>query len=297
MSHNPRINSDSFYVNGVNIPTAYFQALDTAQFKSINGDFGGTWNPGSAPLTIAGSGMWCTGAWTLNGARDAVTPSGSGVRFVHGDNDYFVLKSGHTGSSRGIVTPIGAHFVDVSGAILQTTSTITPPGKVLYNGLGNLGSSNVIGAQTYALNGGARFIVPIRVHHGSVISQAQLFFNVGQSHSGVPTSLPRMRLYQVDGAGNVTPATGNTAFDASGFLAFDSLVARPGTGAAWYNSGNVQSIVYSCGWGAPLSGVTDTSTYSYFLDVIDEFGTNALSGNNFHSLLCTFQVITDMRFQ
>lgn len=55
MAHNSLIHAGG-WLPGYVVTTADFVALDTAQFKSINGDDGGTWAP-AAVVTIGGAGL------------------------------------------------------------------------------------------------------------------------------------------------------------------------------------------------------------------------------------------------
>ncbi len=86
MTHNARILGDVAYVNGSPIPASYFQALDAAQTKAINGDAGGDWTPLS-PFGVGGAGMWFCGPSTLSGGASVLNVPNSGARIVHNADD------------------------------------------------------------------------------------------------------------------------------------------------------------------------------------------------------------------
>jgi hypothetical protein len=73
MAHNTRIRADlaggvNPWVLGSSALQAELQAFDDAQFKSLNGDGGGTWNPVAA-LTFGGAGLKLTGSATIADCR------------------------------------------------------------------------------------------------------------------------------------------------------------------------------------------------------------------------------------
>jgi len=100
MPASARIFPDTFYVNGVPIPSSYFQALDTAQSKALNGDAGGAYVP-RTQIQIGGAGLYFESTLTLQNQAQIATPSGSGLRVRLVDS----VPQG--GFSRTIVTSFG----------------------------------------------------------------------------------------------------------------------------------------------------------------------------------------------
>jgi hypothetical protein len=278
-----RIFPDSAYVQGLPIngdltgvaAQTYMRSLDQAQANAVNGDAGGTWNP-STFITIAGAGMWCCGPWIIGAAAGdniVATPS---VAITHGDGDYDQLQAGNGNQSQSIVTAFG-DGADVSGGA----------GLMLYSWLPAGMQANGYAAATNAAPVGVpRAILPLRVHDGATFASATITFSVKQSHSGVPASLPMFRVYRVDVLGNVT-ALFTTGTIAGGYVQF----AAPGSGAAWYNSGNPQTLLLTC----DASITVDRTKYAYFAEVIDENGANALGGNQYLAVKCAFTGIPDLR--
>lgn len=275
---NARFLQDSQYVNGSPLPATWWQELDTAQEQAIDGSAGGTWAP-SAQLVIAGAGMWFCGPTTHATASGVETTNGSGKRVTHGDNDWIGMYSV---PDRASITAC-AQGRDASYGLGSSTPRMAF--EVSASGLINPSSNT-----NYA--GGARFVLPLDVHHGAEALVVVLSFTVSV-HSGVPTNLPAMRVVQVDGAGNVTLLNQTVVAASSNYVGngFLTVASRPGSGSAWHDGGAVQSITYPMG-----DTVIDTTQYCYFVEVLDESGSNCVSGNEYLSALATFAV-SDMRPQ
>lgn len=102
---------------------------------------------------------------------------------------------------------------------------------------------------------------------GSTLTAIDIYFAVGQAHSGVPAVMPSFSLYA-------------KGLDASTIILLASgSVPSPATGAAWYNSGNQQTYTLIV-----PSVVVDRTSGSYFVQAIDESGLNALNLNIFRTL-------------
>jgi hypothetical protein len=147
--------SDQTYVDGAPLDQAWWRAMDTAQSKSLDADYGGTWNP-SNPIVIGGAGMWWCGQVALNGGSSLQTPLGSGVRIVHADNDTPLLKAGHTGATRTIITDcaISANAgVDVSTAATRKVVPLRVHGNATFaQATFKLSGSTVPWLRVYALS-------------------------------------------------------------------------------------------------------------------------------------------------
>lgn len=112
---------------------------------------------------------------------------------------------------------------------------------------------------------------------GSTLTAIDIFFAVGTSHAAPPAVMPSFALF------------------AKGFNAVDVLeiasgsVPNPGTGAAWFNSGNVQSYTLLV-----PSYVINRSAENYYVQVVDESGAGAATGNIYQSLRLNYTA-SDMR--
>lgn len=266
-----RLQPDNFYRNGSTaLRQAWWLALDTAQAKLLNGDDGGTYAP-SGLVTVGGAGIWFSADCTLTSGATAVNALGSGARFVHADNDFNGLAVGHTYGARFLHVS-GGRFIDVSGGTA----------RFAYDNGGDRAQ-----AQTPGCHG----LWELRVHNGATFYEVVVTFKVGSDHSSnwPVGSLPRMRVFAVDGDGTMTilKTTGGAA--AGGWM----QIATPASAAAWYASGNAQTFTYLLDAGT----IVDTSRCTYFAEVIDESGTNAMANNAYHTFASYFQAIADMRFQ
>lgn len=278
MSHNQRIYPDTVYVNGSPIPSVYFQGLDTAQFKSLNGDQGGTWNP-AAPIQIGGAGLWLAPSlpWQLNAGSQVLCTAGT-APLVHGTNDWIVLLNGHAASTQFLITSC-SEGVDASAG--NTTA-----GVPRFNFSASAPHGVVVAYQP-----GGRLVVPLRVHDGATFASCAFYFAVGQAHAGVPLNLPMFRVFKVDTLGNVTYLSSSTTqagWSGNGFVQFNPT---PATGALWYNTGNVQNFTYTL----DANVVVDLSKYTYYAEIADEQGTNALSGNFYLDVQAFFSPVPDLR--
>lgn len=294
MAHNTRIFPDVIYVNGAPIPSSYFQALDTAQSKAVNGDAGGSWVPASA-INIGGAGLWFGARWSLSGGAQIRTPFdfGFGSRFTHGSDDWFQLESGHLHNSRNRVTPLG---IAVDASMMATTTALGPVPILSFMARASYGAFQ--DGQRCA-NYGARIIAPLAVHHLATFASCTLYMQVSVAHSGsasAPSSLPMMRVMAVDALGNVTILNTNAA--SAGWVGAGFVQYPPqASGNFWYNGGLAQSLVYTIDAGT----IVDTTKYSYFIEVIDENGDpstgNCFPGNYFLSAVSLMTSIADLRPQ
>jgi hypothetical protein len=100
-------------------------------------------------------------------------------------------------------------------------------------------------------------------------------FNVGQSHPNVPAILPTLFVFRGVSFNTVvgTALTPDVQLRGAGAVPFPT----PGSGAAYYASGNVQSWDYI----TDQNNIIDTSEYRYYLGIIDESGANSLGLNKY----------------
>lgn len=258
---NPRVQPDRVYVNGVPIPIAYFQGIDSLASQAVNGASGGTWNPTSA-IAINGAGLWIAGDSSLSSGSAILTASGSGARVRLASNDMIGLGSGHTSKTRVVVTGCGG-FLDASAGV-QTAAYAFGVGGAKMSGTGG------------------RMFVPLRTHRVSTFTQAVLTIITVGGHSSIPSSQPKMRIVAVSYNGDVIPL--KTTSD-GGWQQF--AVAAP---VSNYNS-QILSLTYT-----PDAGqIVVDSIFGYVAEIVDEAGTSALSGTEYVSVACTFSSIPDLR--
>lgn len=273
--HGVRINPDGFYVNGAPNPAGYWQALDTAQSGLINGgeaSGGGTWNP-AAQIVIGGAGMWCCGPWTF-AAPYLMALCTSAFPLTFGDSDYALLGTGHAAASRDLVTACNLgldHSGAVNGGIALMMADFASGG----------GAINYAGSPFRA---GGRLLVPLRVHHGATFQNVRFYFTIITGHSAVPSILPFFRAYAVDILGNVTPLNTSTGQVGGGFMSFPT----PSNTTTYQNTGE---FIYPTDAGT----VVDTTRFTYFAEIVDEGGSNAMNGNTWLDIVSEMRLIPDMR--
>jgi hypothetical protein len=299
-----RIFADSFYVNGVPLDQSWWRAIDTAQFQSWNGDLGTSHNP-TVPLTVAGAGMWFTGAVTFSGTYPFGCPFGATTPLILGANDWIKTPPKSRLPLQGLgaaydcsyVAPITAAVFDSQG---QTTSPPSRPSLARFRFMGSLDAvTNIDPGGAGAAQGtfppyytGGRIQCPLRVHHNATLQTVIFNFKIGQSHGGgLPASQPSFRVIKVDTFGNVTPLLTNAT---NGWLPLGAT-----TTGTYYNSGNLQTFTYTCDAGV----VIDITKFTFWAQVTDESDSpdtnstlgNARSGNQYVSVGCSFTNITDFR--
>lgn len=237
MSHFSRAQPDAVWVRGYVTLGVDMRAIDRNTYAAINGDEGGTWSP-SSQIVIAGEGAIAAGPWTMSGASVKVTTSADApITFDNGAaTDYFGLSGAHS----GVAPEVHVDLFEQAG----------------------------LGGALKLLKG-ERFHFLIPVYSGAAkIDYAVVAFKVGEAHANVPASLPRIRVIAVATDGTITPLRARDATtDADGF----QHVGTPASGAAWYNGGAAKAATYTCNVVLPV----DSGTHLYFVEIVEESGTNA----------------------
>lgn len=262
----PRIRSNDAWRNATLLTPAELDALDSKTAQAINGD-GGAYTP-SGPIDIGGAGMMFTGSVVVRGAGARIeTPQGK--RITLGDGDFPLLKAGHTGRTRVLHSPCAA-FVPLDAGLARWVMELSTS------------SPQTIGAP------GGKQLVPLRVHDRSTFVSATFTFVVNGIHAGVPEVLPRFRVFQVDTVGTVTPLKTN------GDNGYVTYAPAPANAAAWQTAlPNNHTFAYACDVGV----VVDKSRYSYFAEIQDESGQNAVIRTYYLDVACAFADIADLRQQ
>lgn len=158
------------------VPTATdWERLDVKQFKSINGDDGGTWAP-TSPIIIGGQGLQLGNSSALwSGLQTSL-----GGRLILGANDFVAVKTGGNPWTRTLTFPL----VNARGATLGTPGTLLQD-----NGLVTLTQSPApLGLQIAGgITGSVYVPVPGRyIHNGGTLTKIKLWCRVRTR----PTSLP-----------------------------------------------------------------------------------------------------------
>lgn len=135
------------------------------------------------------------------------------------------------------------------------------------------------------------------LHMGGTMIALQVNFMVGQSHTGVPATMPTFQVVRYDTIGGGSGTTsqnlfsgGSQSLSSSWSNSVGSWTA-PATGSAWYDGGVTQVVTLTCDQNNVLSG-----RYHYMLLISDEQGSNALSGNIYLTYEPYINNISNMAF-
>lgn len=257
--------------------------IDIKTVAAINGDGGGTYNP-VANLFIAGLGVGVLNEWTVtNSARyeGGLIPA-PGITFGEKSlTDAFLYETGHVDATRTRNRVFDEPFTPNPTDIAIITQFVIDLANV-YRGVARMNKP------------GTRFYAEILPHNRSQFNYVLIWFYVGVPHAEVPKQMPRFRIVRVDSEGNVEPLHGPDAFtDSFGFQPFQT----PAGGITWYNSGNVQSHLYSC----TQNGVVDMANYVYLVEIIEEDGSNSWTdpgdGNIYVGTQISYGLIPTMNHQ
>jgi hypothetical protein len=134
MAHNAYLGGSlAAWAAATSVTPAMFWALDQAQFRSINGDQGGTWAPSSA-ITIGGSGL------TLTTLLTGTTASFSG-------NVTLGTNSGQTITVNGILNASASNFYGYVSLHdgLYVQNSIATDGTLLVGGASTFNGNMVVG--------------------------------------------------------------------------------------------------------------------------------------------------------
>jgi hypothetical protein len=113
---------------------------------------------------------------------------------------------------------------------------------------------------------------------GATITGIVLYFRIIGTHSALPATFPKLTCARLDRTGGVGAVSMNTG-DAGSGLPISAAV----TVGAYENSHNVQSFTYT----VDQNGLIDASIHDVLVEVFDEDGANAQSGN----LYCGFKLL------
>lgn len=229
-------------------------------------------NASGASITAATSGAVIAaelgGQIQVTGPGSLMTTS-SGGRIQLGDNDYPQFSATRT---RTVVQPLEFPVVQTGYTL---TSAIT----------GGLGGIYLTGTAT----GNEQAFYLDKLHDGAGLSQVELAFFVGGSHSSLPLNFPSLAIYRVplvNGQSFTTTVTPQ-ALSTTPTQAFPN----PGSVAA-YQTGTLQMLTYTCNTGNTI----DRTKYSYFAILVDENGSGAVAGTAYFGMILSYVGIADMRF-
>ena len=254
MAHFVRTQPDGVWVLGYRPTYVDIIDLDNKTLKAINGDAGGTWTPSSG-ISVGGAGVQIGGQWDLSSANQTATGQ---ITFGNGSlSDYFLFEGAHPETD-----------VQVLGSCSEVYAEFPEQSRLVVKSVQTNAFAPATAAGVYTLKTGARFACPLRVRSGGSIVQIDFHWLVGQNHANIPATLPRFRAFAVDASGNVFPLKAPASdTDNDGF----QTLPTPASAGAYNNGNAAQEFIYVC----DQNQLVDISKYSYFVEFIDESGTNA----------------------
>jgi hypothetical protein len=185
--------------------------------------------------------------------------------------------------------------VTAGGAVTGTTRTrtvsqalcpILPPSSWA---LGGGGLYIFTALENVSDAGGVGVVCPITaLHNGATLTGVTIFFAVGAAHSGVPSQLPIAVVTRVP----LTPGLGAVPTNQQLSSTGQQSPANPGSGAAWYDSGFVQSWTYMCN----QNNVIATGQYAYLIGIYDESSTNSHFTNVYLGISLAYTGIPNMQW-
>jgi hypothetical protein len=227
----------------------------------IEGGIVGDTFGGIQPITTGGILCAIPSGIEVSEAGGLVTTAAGGFQLGGGTNDYPTFSAART-ISRGMnLAPI---------AVVSPWTN---------SGIGIVG--NGTNAPQYMAISSERLI------QGATLVSVEFFFYVGTSHSSVPASLPTFSIQRGFILGGVS-YTGNFATLASSDTGSGLAFPTPGSGSAWYDSANTQSFTYTCN----QNNTIDTTAYNYFIQLDDEHGSGAASGNTYFAVILNMSTST-----
>lgn len=258
MAHFERELTDAQWHRALSVHEDILKNIDEKTKKAVSGT-GGTYTP-SDPIVLGGAGLELQCGLDLGSAGAQAYPGGTDATdedadFVFGDDDFFRNESDLT------------RTIDDSPFLIFGNFTLQRE-AIAWNSV-----TNAVTPAIRTRRAGAFLRLPLRVPDGCRISGVEVSFKVGQDHTGtgVPAILPAARVVRiaVDGTIEPIPNQTNASHDPDGWV----TIARPVSGAAYYNSGALQTL--TCSYDGVSGPRVDRSTYAYAIEWKDERGTNA----------------------
>jgi len=244
LAHNSYIRAGAVWANASPVTSAEFNLFDVAQFKSINGDDGGSWSPASA-IVLGGSGLNVTGDSVLTKITGSFVTGALTVStgsLVVNDNAVVTINGDMTLGATGTVVYLsGSTSTWNSGAVFACAANATFTGTLTLNTTSNivLGSASVDRLQqgtpyanqtnwlpqTGSSSGtwtnqvvGTAIELPLDLPDGSTLTSVSVYVTAASGHAALPAVMPAFQLRYVARTGGVS-AIGAGAVDSSGTVA------------------------------------------------------------------------------
>lgn len=254
----------------------------------------------------------------LNGSQIAVasggtlaTASGSTVTIADGTSSTIVLAGGSTittktGTTGKIILGDGPADIEISPTVSRSIVTfgsdVFPFVSAGISTVGFIGSAITVSAASVSNNptiafGSFRstvantnatqayyYLLPLRRPHvGATLSSAVMYFIPDTTHGALPGGFPSFGLYRTK----------------KDYSAIAQPLKSSGSGIAQYTTASLPT--YTSGTAVSVTFTPDQNNvidpdYFYFAYIWEEYGANAILGNRYCSIDCTYSAISNMAF-
>lgn len=273
-----RVWTDRNLVRGVLVSGSQMDTLDANSVRILNGVDGET-RVLTGMIEIGGAGVVIAGPSLISQVH-TTTDATHHIEFERGtSDDYFGFADDHDGKHPQVGTPFTEFYAKdtffTTGTSASQFGVQTLDKPPLY-----------MPQEEIEVTEPRRFSVPLNVYNGAPSMGTVILYVTTAVHSAMPKSLPSIRVIAVDSEGNIISLrTPDIVTDENGFLKigiripylFSGFVPR--TVTEWNFGGNVQSFAYICN----VNHVVDVGQYSYFMEIIDESGTDSEFGTRYLS--------------
>lgn len=248
--------------SGGNLTVAAGGNLNVSSGGNINLNSGSFLNATNATTTFNGNLVILEGGLTMttSGTGNFVTIGSGNTLNVHGTHKTDSFPIWNTPQTRQLVE-------STVGGFPLAGSWTAGPQFVFDNGTGGVWTMQIR-----------------RSHQGATLAQIFVGFSVGTGHSAVPANRPSLSVvrYRWDQMFNPQPLSTTDP----------QVFPNPGSGSAYYDSGNQQFMNYICN----QNNVIDNENYIYALTITDESGANSAAFNAFGLVTLEFQIINDQKW-
>jgi hypothetical protein len=265
------------YSVGATLPSADVNAawtdITNALDKSTAGDTlsGVVTMASTAAIDVANAGANITssvaGGIIVSAAAGLKTTAAGGFQLAGGSTDWPTFSSNRSYSK---AQPL------LYTSLATSWTNVTP--------VGSLASYGIFGGATTT----SQPILLPAPHNGATLASIAILLTV-VSHANVPANLPTIAVFRLPvTAGVGTPLTAQALSTSSP----QSFSPTPASGAAWYSSGDIQALVFSCN----QNNVVDNANYIYGASIVDENGSNSATGNFYYAVGYSYTTILNMAF-
>ena len=255
-----RVNPSGWAV-GSTLTAAQQNQLDIDHAKALDKSVAGDTISGTVTLASGASIAPAFGSSVVFASGALLTISSGAAEYVSSGGQIIVQGGGSILLADG-----GSDIVLAAG---KTTQVLFQPVPQALNSSG-------FTIPNQQLTGGATAFpvyCPIPpLHNGATITAVSLFFEVTSSHANVPQFFPSIDIRRVQvGIGGGTDVSLRSGGPVS---------ATAATGLAWYDSGAMQVLTFT----PNQNNVVDSTQYFYYVTLVDENGTHAISGNLYYAV-------------